>query len=68
MGEVPVGKLRRAIPPNGVLYDPDRIQVFRQLGIQIIDVASSLYKIVDELNEGEGSSNVLDDGMKYGSS
>ena len=49
-GEVLVGKLRKAIPPDGGLYDPDKIQVFRQLGIQISDVASSLYMIVDELN------------------
>ena len=42
-----------AIPLDGGLYNPDRIQVFRQLGIQISDVASSLYIIVDELNEGE---------------
>ena len=45
------------------LNDTDRIQVFRKFGIQIGDVVHSFSIIEDELDEGEGSSHVLDDGM-----
>ena len=49
--EVLVGKLWKPISPEGRLYNPDRVQVFRQLGIQISNVGSPLYMIVNELDE-----------------
>ena len=55
----------KPIPPDGGLNDADRIQVFRKFGIQVGNDARSLNMIVDELDEGEGNSRVLDDSIDF---